>query len=310
MRKLNILATILYVCCAAYSESPDAIALPDLGAIIQNEVAAVDTVRLFYVEQLPLVHEAIRLSKRHSKAGDKELAEAKMEEAKQRMELVRGAYLEILKHYPENARTCNYLGELLYDSFGASTKAIELWKLAMKYDDKLSAPMNNLAIHYGHIGAYGESLKLFGKALELEPDNPDYLFNLVQFYMLHYDVLEREFKVSRKKLYKEAIKMSRRAIKNSPDDFSLRKDYAMNFFAAVNFGVKANWRTAAKAWRDAREIAPNETESFGTWLNEARVWIKQPSYSKAEKCIEEALKIHPDSDAAKRLLEKVKNKSQ
>jgi hypothetical protein len=83
----------------------------------------------------------------------------------------------------------------------------------------------------------------------------------------------------------------------------------VNFFAAENYGVDADWKEAAAAWAAARKHARNDTEEFYTWLNEARVWIENNDDDRAEPCLESALALMPDSTIALQLLEKVRKES-
>lgn len=282
----------------------------DLAPLIANEEAAVQAVRDFHIEQMELVKQELKIAGPYYPGRDPEVIATIERAAFKRVDSIKGAYLEVLRHYPRNAKACNYLGELLYDALGQRREAVELWTVAMSYDDKLSAPMNNLAIHYGHTGAPTRSLRLFGQALKLEPKNPDYLFNLVQFYMNNFHILEKRFDMPRPKLYKIIMRMSKRARKYAPDDYALSKDYALNFFAAENFDAKADWRKAAKAWEYVRPLASTKTETFATWLNEGRAWLRRDDLRKARRCFEEASALMPESDITKQLLAKTKKSSE
>ena len=126
-----------------------------------------------------------------------------------------------------------------------------------------------------------------------------FLFNLTQFYLNHAPQIGELRGWKKEKVYKEAMKLSKKAASLSPEDFSLQKDYALNFFTAANFGVEADWKSSAKAWEAAREIADNDTDLFLTWLNEARAWIKAEENERAIPCLKEAITLHPDGQAAR-----------
>jgi hypothetical protein len=100
------------------------------------------------------------------------------------------------------------------------------------------------------------------------------------------------------------MKMSKKAAELS-NEFELIQDYAVNFFAAENFQLEADWRDAAKVWQWAREKARTTDEEFYTWLNEARVWILEGNEDKARTCLEAALEIRPDNEVASTLLSKL-----
>ncbi|MEA3366315.1 MAG: hypothetical protein U9Q79_11810, partial [Candidatus Hydrogenedentes bacterium] len=107
-----------------------------------------------------------------------------------------------------------------------------------------------------------------------------------------------------KKVYRRAMKMSKKAAELS-NEYELIEDYAVNFFAAEHFQLEADWGDAARAWQWAREEARTDVEEFYTWLNEARVWIEDGKEAKARTCLEEALKLRPESEVAANLLSKL-----
>lgn len=273
--------------------------LADLPALVGDEQGLLDHVRTFDLAQRALAEADLE----RAAQGPQEAAEAKRQEALRRYRLIARAYEFVLEHFPKNARACNYYGELLYDLFGEHDRAVDLWNMATLYDPKLSSPFNNLGIHYCHAGEYARGLKCYQAALELDPNNSDYLFNLAQTCLVNRTQMQALLHCDAHELYKNAMKLSRKAVQNAPDDFSLLEDYALNFYAAEEFDVKPDWSGAAKAWRQAREHAPNDAARFNTWLNEARVWIRRGSDNKARDCLERALAIRPDSAIARQLLD-------
>lgn len=283
--------------------------LAPLHKLIDDEDKVVTALRQFDLTQQALFKMDIELAQEYNKAGDGDAAKAKVNQANHRIELVRKAYEEVLKRYPKNARAQNYYGEVLYDRYKDYPKAIECWKLAAALDGKYSEPLNNLALHYFHFGDHEMGFHYMEKAMKLDPNNPDYLYNAVQIYMIHWPEVQKRKKWSKEKIYKEAMKMSRRAAELLPHDFSLQEDYAVNFFAAERFDVKADWQAAAQAWEKARAQAYLQDDIFYTWLNEARVWKEVANWERAESCLKEALAIHPDSTAAKNLLDTVHSNS-
>ena len=175
-----------------------------------------------------------------------------------------------------------------------------MWKKAAALHPDLSEVFNNLGIHYSHTGDLTRGLVCFDKALELEPDNPDYLYNLCQIYLTQFPDVAKQRQWSLKKVYRTAMKMSKKAAELG-QDYELIQDYAVKFFAAENFQLKADWREAARAWQWARQNARTTDEEFFTWLNEARVWIADGNKTKALACLDAALTIRPDSEVAANL---------
>ena len=281
-------------------------ALAHMETLEDDEAKLVDAVRGFDRLQCGLAEWDMELAEELALAGDQDLATEKMERAKERLALVEQAYDYALERYPNNGRALTYYGELIYDYQGDHAKALMLWKKAAALYPTLSAPLNDLAIHYCHTGDVPRGLEYFDRALELEPEHPDYLFNACQIYLTRFPEVAKHYDWSLKKVYKTAMKMSRKAAELT-NEYDLIEDYAVNFFAAEHFQLDADWRTAARAWQWARDRARSEVEVFYTWLNEARVWIEEGNETKARACLEEALKLRPESEVAKNLMAKLSN---
>ncbi|MCF6285284.1 MAG: tetratricopeptide repeat protein, partial [Candidatus Hydrogenedentes bacterium] len=201
-----------------------------------------------------------------------------------------------IQYFSENSHVRNFRGNIYYDNLGRRTDAIKEWHTAVSLDSNYADPYNNLGMHYFHAGRYPLGFQNMDKALELEPDNPDFLFNMTQNYLIFGPEVEKKRGWTSKRVYKEAMKLSKRAVKNAPDDYQLLEDYAVNFLAADRFGVKADWKDAAKAWQAAREYAPNKVKVFYTWINEGRMWKSRGKKDDARQCFGQALKMMPDSE--------------
>lgn len=278
-----------------------------LNAVSSNETEMVDTARAFDKQEVAMATLDLQLAKELAQSGKTDEATEKKEQALKRYKAVREAYELVLRSYNNNARAQTYYGELLYDRFGEKDAALKAWQLAASLDKKLSLPLNDLAIHYCHEGQYEVALEFYDKAVALEPDNPDYLYNMAQMYLVNFPEIQKFRGWKKEKVFQEAMKMSRHAAELSPNDFELLQDYAVNFFASENFAIEANWKAAAKAWQETRKVAASPDKKFYTWLNEARVWIKAGNKTKAQACLNEALAIRPGNEVAATLMEQVNN---
>ncbi len=232
------------------------------------------------------------------------LAAEEREGAAGRLALVDQAYTMALERYPDNARAHTYYGELLYDYLGDEARGVREWERARTLDPKQGLALNNLGIHYCHVGRYDKGIEYLEESLRLDPKHPDLLFNLSQVYLVHPEPVSKRHNWGRPKVYREAMKLSRKAAKLEPSDYSLLADYARNFFLAEESGVKPEWAKAAKAWKNAREHARNTDETFHTWLYEARARLRAGQNRQARDCLVEAGTIRPDSQAVKTLLER------
>lgn len=277
--------------------------LAPLEALANDQKALVDATRRFDLQQQSLIDWDRSMASEYSNSGLPDLVATKGQDIRRRLALIREAWEFVLGYYPNNARANNYYGELFYDYLGDQWKGLEYWKLAVKFDEDLGLAHNNLGLHYFHQGQYDKGLRHLGTALGLEPKNPDFLFNVAQIYLNYFPQLEKKYDMNRKKVYKEAIRMSRDAAKYAPDEFDLLQDYAVNFYAAENFGVEADWEEAAEAWEKARAYAPNAQSRFFTFLNEGRVWLRAKKPERAAVALEEAKRLRPDSEVTSQLLD-------
>ena len=280
--------------------------LNQFNALVADEAKLVEAVRQFDVLQQALIEWDQEIASEAGKRGDEDEIQRRGEAIKARIELLDKVYTVLLAHYPKNARALNYYGEFLCDLKGEMAGALSKWKMAIAEDPKLSLPYNNLGIYYTHAGEYSRGLAAYNKAIELEPDNADFLFNLAQVYLINRPQVKEEYKWDDARLYKEAMKLSKQAAELRPTDYELAQDYAVNFFAAAQLGVEADWAKAAAAWQDARARATQLDQVFYTWLNEARSWLNGSENTKAAACLQEALKIDPNNAIARQLLEKAK----
>ncbi len=294
----------LFVCLgrANATDLPDEVKY--LGTLAKDEAGLVEAARRFALQQLALVDWDQKLVEEYGQSGEASLAQTQRDTMERRAKLIRTVWEWVLEQYPKNARANNYFGEYLFDYAGDEAAGLEHWLTAAQYDENLAAAQNNLGIYYFHTGEYARGLQHLERALKLEADNPDYLYNMAQMYLIHFDEIEKLTKDPRDKLYKHAMEMSAKAAELSPKDFEIVQDYAVNFFAAENFGVQADWKAAAEAWRKAQPLARTEDERFYALLNEARVCLNGGDAKKAIAPLEAALAIHKDNVPAQQLLSK------
>ncbi len=301
------LMSVLLVAAAVAADTPSALPeeLSHLAPLAADETKLVDAARAFDRAQTLLAEGEFAEAKAKAKAGDKEAAKELEKQVAHRFEMIKQGYEFVLQRYPNNARAQTYYGEVLYDRFGQAENALKAWNLAVSLDPKCGVAWNDLGIHYSHEGNYERALDCYDKALAIEPDQPDYLFNLAQMYLLNVPDVLKLRKWEKPKLYREAMKLSKKAARIAPNDFDLVRDYALNFFACDNFDVDGNWKDAARAWQKAREAARTDDERFNAWLYEARAWIRKGDETSARACLSEALKLNPTSPVARQLLEEL-----
>lgn len=297
------LTTLCVVLCAA-TQLPDY--LKPLQPVWDNEAALTEALRAWDKVQAAKIEELLRAPAPGAAATNRTAEEAEAE-AKALSKQVRDAYELAIATHPNSARLHNFYGELLYDRYNDISGALKQWHEALSLDEKLSAVHNNLALHNFHFGEYKTGLHHLDLALKYEKNNPDYLYNMSNLYLVHSPQIADLRKWDEARVYKEAMKLSKRAVKADPTDYDIVQDYAVNFFAAENYKLEADWKEAAAAWETARGIARNEDEQFYCWLNEGRVWLRAKQPERAIPCLEQALRMRPDSAPARQMLDAIKD---
>lgn len=305
MRVLRMIL-VLALCSASGLARGLPAELQHLEDIEQNEQAVIDAARRFDLQQKALIDWDKRLFNEYVENGEPDLAATKQADINRRADLLRDLWQWVLARYPNNARANNYYGEYLYDYEGRIPEALQYWQTAVRLDDEFAPVHNNLGLHYFHTGNYAQGLTQLERALELDEDNPDYLYNMAQMYLVHFPQIGELKETSREKLYNEAMKMSRRAAELAPNDFDIVQDYAVNFYAAENFGLQVDWEEAAHAWEKAVAVARTEGERYFALLNEGRAWLRSPSPEKAVAPLEVAVGLRTDNQSARQLLAKAK----
>jgi len=277
-----------------------------LETLSGDPIALVDAARRFQLQQVAMMDWDQKLTEEYSRDQQPALAQTQQKEMQRRAVQIRAAWEWVLELYPNDARANNYFGEYLFDYAGDEAGGLKHWMTAAQLDSDLGAAQNNLGIYYFHTGEYSRGLEHLQHALKLEPDNPDYLYNMAQMYLVHFTQIERITETPRDKLYRQAMDMSRKAADLAPQDFDVVQDYAVNFFAAENFGVEADWDAAVRAWQKTKAVARTEDERFYSLLNEARARMNGGDSKGAIAPLEEAIALKQDSPAAEQLLAKAR----
>jgi tetratricopeptide (TPR) repeat protein len=288
--------------------SPDALpeSVRPLAAVWENQDALVEALRARDKEVTQRVEELMHpLPVDGSSPPRVERVPNALEQAKKIVDEVRQAYEAAIATYPANARLHNYYGEWLYDHYGEIPAALKAWHRAIDLDHKMSSAYNNLALHNFEYGEYRVGLHQMDLAIKYDKDNPDYLYNLSNVYLVHFPQIGQIRKWDKKRVFKEAMKLSKRAAKLAPDDYQVVQDVAVNYYAGENMGLQVDWAEAARAWQAARALADREDQRFYCWLNEARVWLRAKQPSSAEACLNEALRLRPDNEVARNLLNSI-----
>lgn len=296
---LSIIGVVLLPFAALAAELPDRLKYLEE---IEGETAAVDAMRKYQLLQDALVEWDSLLASQYMDGDQRALAETKAEDLRDRLETIETGWQYLLEKYPDNPRANNYYGEYLFDHTRDQAGGIRYWQQAITLDPDFAPAHNNLGVHYLHSGSVRQGLQHLHMAISIDPDHPDYLFNITQAYLNYRRDVQRWYDKDLKKVYEDAMKFSRRAAEMGSDDLDLVQDYAVNFYAAENFDVSPNWNEAALAWDSVIALATEPVDRYYAILNKARVMIRMKKWADAASLLEQSLELQPDSEVAATLL--------
>ena len=277
-----------------------------LDSLMGDETRFVEALRTAHKVELARLRMDKSLAEMLTRSGDEKAAADTRARAQARLQTLRNAYETALARFSGNARVHGYFGELLYDGFGDSAGAIAEWNKALSLDSGYAAVHGNLGVHLCGSGQLPLGLQHLDRAIELESDNAVHYFNLAQVYLNAGARAAEARGWEKAKLYKEMLKLSKRAAQLAPNDFELLQDFALMPFAAEKFGAKPDWESSAAAWARARPFARGLNEWFFTRLNEARAWSLAGKNEIARRCLTEGLRFHPGTRASQALMEELK----
>ncbi|HDP33885.1 MAG TPA: hypothetical protein ENN29_02110 [Candidatus Hydrogenedentes bacterium] len=300
--------SVIMFCANAYAvEKGHATTVPPelsvLEPYLKDQAEFENKIRAFDKLHVGIARAAYVSARKLEKEGDEAGARAASAEAQKNLALVKAAYELGLERFEQSAALHNFYGELIHDFFGRPDDAAQHWRRAVHIDSRFARAHCNFGMYTLHRGMYAMGMESMDTALRLEPNNPDFLYNMAQVYLVHAPQVMHIRKWDRGKVYREAMKMSERTARLLPNDFDVLRDHALNYFLSEDFGVKVKWRDAAKAWHEARKHARTDAEMFNTWLNEARVHIRNNDKRRSRECLDKAQAIWPDSPVVKLLLE-------
>lgn len=214
-------------------------------------------------------------------------------------------YEEGLQKFPQSVRIYDNYGSFLYDYKMDYVNSVRLWEKGYELNVKDPSINNNLALHYFHIGEYDKGWDFLQDALKYGEREANIFYNAAQIFIIYREQIQERTGWEKEKIYKKAMEYSEKAVKINPNDFELAKDYALNFFTAVQFNLPIEGKNSAVAWQNARKLARNKDEIFYTWVNEGRAWLAINELKKAKECLVEAIKIRPDSIVVKDILSRI-----
>lgn len=196
----------------------------------------------------------------------------------QRIKPVRDAYAKFIEKYPQHADVRLAYGSFLME-IGEEEEAEKQMEKGRELDPTNPAAWNNLANHYGHRGPVKKAFEYYAKAMELEPKEPVYPWNLATTtYLFRHDAKEF-YKIDEQQVFDRALKLYEQAQKLDPTNIVLAVDLAQTYY-----GIKPmRTNQALLAWSNALALAKNTIEQQGIYLHLARVELNTGYFEEARQ---------------------------
>jgi len=219
-------------------------------------------------------------------------------------------YDAYLRQRPDDTQALYDLGLLYYDIPGDEDRAAELWCRVVELDPSFDRAHNALAVHYGDAADHERALRHIRKALELNPDIAEYHFNAATQYFSFRLTAMKLFGWDLPRVWRESMTAYRRAVKLDPRNYVFARDYAQSFWFASSFHVELDYDAAKEAWQRALELVPDLGQRVMVLGNLARLSLADGDRPGAQKYLDEAFRLSPESLILQALQRKVAESTQ
>ncbi len=196
-----------------------------------------------------------------------------------RLAEVRKVYERFLERYPDYAPARNAFASFL-EEIGEEDESTAQLEKARDLDPKDAPVWNNLGNQYAHSGPIGKAFPAYEKAMELNPFEPVYRYNLATVVFMYRKDAREYYHIDETAVFAKALNLYREVRRLRPNNFQYAFDFAQTFYG-VNLApapTPAEHRAeelrladdALSAWADALVLADNDLDREGIYLHQAR----------------------------------------
>lgn len=200
------------------------------------------------------------------------------------------AYRALMTKHPDYVPVRTAYASFLAET-GDEPGAIEVLEQASQMNPRDPAIWNNLANHYGHIGPIMKAFPAYEKAIELNPYEPIYRYNLATVVFLFRKDAMEYYRCDEAAVFERALATYREVRRLRPHNFRYAFDYAQTFYGVKPVPAESPEgkrqaelklaETARGAWMEALALADNETDRDGIFLHLARWDIRTGQFDSA-----------------------------
>jgi tetratricopeptide (TPR) repeat protein len=195
-----------------------------------------------------------------------------------KLESVKKAYRQFLEANPQHVRAMIAYGSFLCD-IEEESEGLQWWLKAREVDPKNAAVRNNLANHYGHSGEPKRAIEEYEAAIQLQPNEPVYYFNLANtLYLFRRDAAVLK-NATEAEMLDQALESFRKARDLEPANLDYAIAYAETFYSLKN----PNWQRALDAWEYCFKLNPTPLQRDQVYTHLARINIRLDNVPKAKE---------------------------
>lgn len=172
-----------------------------------------------------------------------------------------------------------------------------------------SAHMHNeRGLQYINNSELGKAIESFQRAIQLEPLQAEYHFNLATWLAADREASMRFLGIDKERLYAVMMSASRNAWLIKPDDTEFMRSHAFNSIVADEYGATPDWDEAAKVWErylaSTEELLQESPSPFASrfkvkhLLILAEIHLNAGRPQRAQVLLDRATALHPESSRA------------
>lgn len=196
-----------------------------------------------------------------------------------RLAVVRKEYEDFLQKHPDHARAHIAYGSFLSDAQDEEA-ARKHYEIALQLDPKNPAAWNDLANLYSHTGPVSKMFEFYGKAIDLNSNEPVYYENLATVvYLYRTDARAYYHLTNDEPVFDKALHLYEKALALDPTNFPLATELAETYY-----GIRPTRTDAAlNAWTNALNIATTQLEREGVYIHFARFKLNAGRFAEAHE---------------------------